>query len=103
MTEEDKKKKEAEIAAYKAAVAAEKERRKSIVAEVAKTPAGAKLLRLLHDICGFNQADRVMDSTGKTDLVATALNSERRNVYLNIRGLIPSDALKNIEGTEEIQ
>ena len=80
------------------------EQRKAKVAEIAKmvdavtaTAPGKEFVKLLHDICGFAAADRVVGADGRVDLMATALNSERRNVYLQVRSFVPKDILREIE------
>jgi hypothetical protein len=83
MTEEQRKAKVAEIS--------------KMVEAVALTEPGKGLLRLLHDICGYAAADRVVRSDGQIDLMATALNSERRNVYLQVRSFVPAEVLREVE------
>ena len=68
-----------------------------MVEAVALTEPGKGLFRLIHDICGYAAADRVVRSDGQIDLMATALNSERRNVYLQIRSFVPAEVLRDIE------
>ena len=86
--------------AQQAAREAELKRRGKMVAAVAETDAGKEFLRFLHDLCGFAFADRVIRVDGQTDLTATALNSERRNIYLEIRGYMSLDLRKEIENRE---
>ncbi len=73
---------------YEAAIAIELEKRQRIVNEAGETAPGRELLRMLKDLCGFEKADRVVRADGQLDLTAMAVNSERRNVYLNLRGLM---------------
>lgn len=96
--EEERKKKMAE---YNAALEAKRADLRLMMAEVTKTEAGKKLLRYLHDICGFAEADRVIGADGRIDTMATIINSERRNVYVNVRSLVPVAVLREIEHTEE--
>ena len=67
------------------------------VEAVAVTEPGKGFIRLIHDLCGYNTADRVLKSDGSINLEATALNSERRNVYLQIRSFVPAEVLRDIE------
>ena len=97
MTEEQKKKQEE----YLVKVAAERQLLKRTVESVLSTESGKELFKYIHKICGFDKADRVVCSDGQVDLVSTALNSERRNVYLNLRALAPAAALRVIENPEE--
>lgn len=83
MTEEQRKAKVAEIG--------------EMVEAVAVTEPGKGFIRLLHDLCGYNTADRVLKGDGSINLEATALNSERRNVYLQIRSFVPPEVLRDIE------
>ena len=83
MTEEQRKSKVQELA--------------KMVEAVAMTEPGKGFIRLLHDICGHSAADRVIRADGQVDLMATALNSERRNVYLQIRSFVPAEVLRDIE------
>ena len=93
---------EAQRQKYEAVVAAEMEKRQRVVNEAGATPAGRELFRMLKGLCGFYAADRVMDKDGKVDLVATALNSERRTIYLNLRGLMSPEVRLAVEhGNEE--
>jgi len=101
MTEEQRTKMVEDRKAYEEAVKAEVERRRVVIAEMAVTPQGKKFLRLLHGLCGFDKADRVIRSDGQVDPVATALNAERRLVYLEVRRSVPVDVLREIEFMEE--
>lgn len=98
LTEEQRR----ERAQYDAAITAELEKRRRIVNEAGATPAGKELLRMVKDLCGFEKADRVVRADGQLDLTAMAVNSERRNVYLNLRGLMTPDVRLSVEhGSEE--
>ena len=98
MTEEQRKQHEENKKKYQEAVVAEFAAKAKMVEAVALTEPGKALLRYLHDICGFSASDRVISpGTGEVNLVATALNSERRNVYLQIRALVPAEILRDIE------
>ena len=98
MTEEQKKDHEEKKRKYQEAVTAEFVAKAKMVEAVAMTEPGKALLRYLHDICGYSASDRVLvPTTGEVNLVATALNSERRNVYLQIRALVPAEILRDIE------
>lgn len=98
MTEEQRKEHEDKKRKYQEAVAAEFTAKAKMVEAVAVTEPGKALLRYLHDICGYSASDRVLvPTTGEVNLVATALNSERRNVYLQIRALVPAEILREIE------
>lgn len=83
MTEEQRKAKVQELA--------------KMVEAVALTEPGKGFIRFVHDLCGYNTADRVLKSDGSINLEATALNSERRNVYLQIRSFVPAEVLRDIE------
>lgn len=99
-TPEEQKKKQAE---YLAKVAAERDELKRVVESVLSTDNGKRLFRYIAKVCGFHVADRVICADGRVDLVATALNSERRNVYLNLRALASADALRIVEHTEHTE
>jgi hypothetical protein len=70
------------------------------VATVAETEAGKVLLRYLHDICGFDQADRFRRADGAVDPIGTTINVERRGVYVEIRKFVPIEVLKQTEYPE---
>ena len=93
MTEEQRKQREE----YMKKVEAELGRRRAIVANVAMTDSGKKFIGMLRTLCGFDQADRVVDADGKLDPVGTSINVERRNVYIQIRNLVPVEILRDIE------
>lgn len=97
MTEEQKKAHEEQKRKYQEAVAAERAALAKTVEAVAVTEPGKALFRFLHRICGYSASDRVLSPDGGVDLVATALNSERRNVYLQIRAFVPAEVLRDIE------
>jgi len=104
MTEEQKKDIAEKKAAYLAAIQTQLKKEASIAESVAMTEPGMKFLRMLHDKCGFAKADRVIRADGQIDPVATALNAERRNVYLEIRVLLSAEMRREIENpivTEE--
>lgn len=88
---------------YEKIIAVELEKRQRIVNEAGATPSGKELLRMLKDLCGFEKADRVVRADGQLDLTAMAVNSERRNVYLNLRGLMNPEVRIAVEhgSTEE--
>ena len=83
MTEEQRKAKLAELS--------------KMVEAVAVTEPGKGFIRFIHDLCGYSAADRVLKGDGSVNLEATALNSERRNVYLQIRSFVPPEILRDIE------
>lgn len=96
-TEEQRADALAKKAEYAKMVQAELNRRRTIVANVAATDSGKKFIGMLRILCGFDQADRVVDANGKLDPVGTSINVERRNVYLQIRNLVPVEILRDIE------
>lgn len=67
---------------------------------VCGTDDGRDVLRHLLDICGFQKPSVVASSaTGEVVLNNVVYNEARRNVYLEIRRLIPERHLKIIEHT----
>lgn len=97
MTEAQRAEAEIKKAAYAKKVEAELARRRTIIANAAATDSGKKFLVMLKNICGFDQADRVVDADGKLDAVGTAVNTERRSVYIQIRNFVPYEVLRDIE------
>ena len=75
---------------------------KDAMAEVLKTAPGRRVMRLIHNICGYHAAERVVRADGGINLEATALNAERRLVCVQLRALMTRDDLKAVDyGTEE--
>ena len=97
MTEEQRAEALMKKAEYQKKVDAELARRRAIVANVAATDSGKKFIGMLRNICGFDVADRVIDSDGKLDPVATSINTERRGIYIHVRNLVPKEILRDIE------
>ena len=96
-TEEQRAEMLTKKAEYAKRVEAELSRRRTIVANVAATDSGKQLIGMLRLLCGFDRADRVVDADGKLDPVGTSINVERRNVYIQIRNLVPVEILRDIE------
>lgn len=71
---------------------------KMAVAAVAGTEAGVLFFREMARTCGFHLGDLIVSPVnGLVDPVATAINVERRRVYLHFRAMIPSESLIKIE------
>jgi len=93
---------EAEKKEYLEKVAAERNRMKTVAKAVTETDAGKELFRFLHNICGYDKSSRVFNkTTGEVDTVGTAINETYREVYLQLRALVPIHVLKDIEYFEK--
>lgn len=65
---------------------------------VAGTESGKKVLRYLHNVCGFDKIGLVMKAnTGEVDPIATTYNECRRMVYIQMRAFLSTETLKQIE------
>jgi len=83
---------------HAAAVAAERTAQRMMVEGVASTEPGKEFLKFLHRICGYSETNLVLNrTTGEIDTVASTFNEVRRGVYLQIRPLIPTEVLREIE------
>lgn len=101
MTDEQRKRHEEAKWKYQAAILAERQVNRDHIATLMATESGRWIFRHLRKICGFDKADRVMCADGSVDVVATALNSERRNIYLEIRKYALPDHLRLVEHDDD--
>jgi len=87
-----KKKAQAEARAKR-----DKDIRNVITVACAKSE-GIQLMRYLMEICGYQKIDTVMNpATGEINPIASMYNQARRNVYVELRRLIPKRILTKIE------
>ncbi len=71
---------------------------KKVVAVASSNAEGIILLRHIMDLCGFTKFSVTMNpQTQEVNDKATLYNEARRNVWLEIRNLIPVTARKKIE------
>lgn len=70
---------------------------KADFAKVAATESGQRVLRWLAHFLGFKQSSLTMSENGELLIQAIVHNEARRNVWLDIRKLIPIKALNEIE------
>lgn len=69
------------------------------------TPEGQQALKLIAELCGYNKTVIGGNPTIGMDVVqGTLYNCGRQSVYLELRAMVPSDILKQIEfqQTEEM-
>ena len=71
---------------------------KDIFSEVCATAEGILAFRYVMEICGYQQVSITGDpATGDIQDRGTLYNEARRNVYLELRKIIPNQFLKKIE------
>lgn len=66
--------------------------------EIVQTEAGQLVLRHIAAVCRHNQPARILNpQSNEVNLISTALNAERKQVYLEIRQWIPIKTRMKIE------
>lgn len=64
---------------------------------LSQTEEGIHVLRFLFLRSGFNQSSVAVNTTGKVDIEATFYNTVRRDLYSELRNLMPPEVIKIIE------
>ena len=62
-----------------------------------KTDHGLRVLKWIHDECGFGQPILGADAAGDIDKERTVYGAMRLNFYIKIRKLLPFNILKEVE------
>lgn len=75
----------------------EADRFKRDLAMTFRSPHGLRVLKWLHDECGFGQPILGANALGDIDKERTVYGAMRLNLYIKLRKLLPFNILKEVE------
>lgn len=82
---------------------AERDALRQAVAQIASTREGKVFLRWLVGQTGFLQASTRVGPDGEIQPIGTIWNDARRNIWLDLRQVVPPVALAEIEAPSEVK